>query len=154
LRLDKTLSAKLKKVLASSLSGLVGRISIDPNQGRTNVYETVDVGNVNTDGGSYSHALYGLPNECSGPTGPSLSCRSFVHVLYDNTGIPTMAWQGGEYGWDSAATAPQYLADSSTESQTGSHLVKLASVPTPPALWLFGPGLLGLIGIARRRKAA
>lgn len=48
MRLDKTLSAKPKKVLASSLSGLVGRISIDPNQGRTNVYETVDVGNVNT----------------------------------------------------------------------------------------------------------
>jgi hypothetical protein len=27
-------------------------------------------------------------------------------------------------------------------------------VPIPPALWLFGSGLLGLIGIARRNKAA
>ena len=27
-------------------------------------------------------------------------------------------------------------------------------VPVPPALWLFGSGLLGLIGIARRKKAA
>ena len=27
-------------------------------------------------------------------------------------------------------------------------------VPIPPALWLFGSGLLGLIGIARRKKAA
>jgi len=32
----------------------------------------------------------------------------------------------------------------------GSHLV----VPVPAAVWLFGSGLLGLIGIARRRKAA
>jgi hypothetical protein len=29
-----------------------------------------------------------------------------------------------------------------------------AAVPIPPALWLFGSGLLGLIGIARRKKAA
>ena len=29
-----------------------------------------------------------------------------------------------------------------------------APVPIPPALWLFGSGLLGLVGIARRKKAA
>lgn len=29
-----------------------------------------------------------------------------------------------------------------------------SAVPLPPALWLFGAGLLGLIGIARRKKAA
>jgi hypothetical protein len=27
-------------------------------------------------------------------------------------------------------------------------------IPVPPALWLFGSGLLGLVGIARRKKAA
>lgn len=31
---------------------------------------------------------------------------------------------------------------------------EVAVVPVPPALWLFGSGLLGLIGIARRKKAA
>jgi hypothetical protein len=30
----------------------------------------------------------------------------------------------------------------------------LSTVPVPPALWLFGSGLLGLIGVARRKKAA
>jgi hypothetical protein len=29
-----------------------------------------------------------------------------------------------------------------------------AVVPLPAAVWLFGSGLLGLIGIARRRNAA
>ena len=29
----------------------------------------------------------------------------------------------------------------------------LSTVPVPPALWLFGSGLLGLIGVARRRAA-
>ena len=27
-------------------------------------------------------------------------------------------------------------------------------IPIPPALWLFGSGLLGLVGMARRKKAA
>ena len=30
--------------------------------------------------------------------------------------------------------------------------VALAAVPVPAAVWLFGSGLLGLIGIARRKK--
>ena len=29
----------------------------------------------------------------------------------------------------------------------------LSSVPVPPAIWLFGSGLIGLIGLARRRKS-
>lgn len=29
----------------------------------------------------------------------------------------------------------------------------LAPVPVPPAIWLFGSGLLGLVGVARRKKA-
>jgi hypothetical protein len=36
--------------------------------------------------------------------------------------------------------------------QEGSDWV--GAVPIPPAVWLFGSGLLGLIGIARRKKAA
>jgi hypothetical protein len=30
----------------------------------------------------------------------------------------------------------------------------VTAVPVPAAIWLFGSGLLGLIGIARRKKAA
>ena len=33
-------------------------------------------------------------------------------------------------------------------------ITALSSVPIPPALWLFGSGLLGLVGIATRKKAA
>lgn len=32
-------------------------------------------------------------------------------------------------------------------------VITLSAVPVPAAVWLFGSGLLGLIGVARRRKA-
>ena len=32
--------------------------------------------------------------------------------------------------------------------------VDVQIIPVPPAVWLFGSGLLGLVGIARRRKTA
>jgi hypothetical protein len=31
--------------------------------------------------------------------------------------------------------------------------LELTAIPVPAAVWLFGSGLLGLIGVARRRKA-
>jgi hypothetical protein len=41
--------------------------------------------------------------------------------------------------------------------QTGvgfSGIVEQTAVPVPAAVWLFGSGLLGLVGIARRKQTA
>jgi hypothetical protein len=38
-------------------------------------------------------------------------------------------------------------------AEAGVYLVRTSVVPVPPALWLFGSGLLGLVGMARRKKA-
>ena len=47
------------------------------------------------------------------------------------------------------------FADASAPSlgQYGIEISQIAAVPVPAAVWLFGSGLLGLIGIARRKKA-
>lgn len=37
--------------------------------------------------------------------------------------------------------------------ETGSFLVRASVVPVPAAVWLFGSGLIGLIGVARRKKS-
>lgn len=50
-------------------------------------------------------------------------------------------------GADCATVANSTFGDYSTE------LVSVSSVPVPAAVWLFGSGLLGLVGVARRKKA-
>jgi len=46
------------------------------------------------------------------------------------------------------------LQDSFGFAYNGGGLVFVpSSVPIPPALWLFGSGLLGLVGLARRKKS-
>ena len=40
------------------------------------------------------------------------------------------------------------------DATAGHFLVRGAAVPVPAAAWLFGSGLLGLVGIARRRRTA
>lgn len=40
------------------------------------------------------------------------------------------------------------------EDFTRGQFMYLAPVPVPPAVWLFGSGLLGLVGMARRKKTA
>lgn len=57
------------------------------------------------------------------------------------------------------ATGKNGIADAwntltlSFEDDTGLAAASISNVPVPAALWLFGSGLLGLIGIARRKKA-
>ena len=45
------------------------------------------------------------------------------------------------------------VGDAFTDNGTINYLT-LTAIPVPPALWLFGSGLLGLAGVARRRRAA
>ena len=45
-------------------------------------------------------------------------------------------------------------ADAGCFSNLGIDNVTVSAVPVPAAVWLFGSGLVGLVGIARRKKAA
>jgi hypothetical protein len=56
--------------------------------------------------------------------------------------------------YDSLLAGNTYLGGMQYALNGGGFLTPLAStVPVPPAVWLFGSGLLGLIGIAKRKKA-
>ena len=59
---------------------------------------------------------------------------------------------------DNSATTLVVNRGSFSQNRTIMNIYSFATfeavVPVPPAIWLFGSGLLGLVGIARRKKAA
>ncbi len=74
-----------------------------------------------------------------GPLDKNLSLNGSLLQMTGTSGGTTntpmsISTQSDEFGWTLAAT--------------------LTTVPIPPAIWLFGTGLVGLIGVARRKKSA
>lgn len=60
---------------------------------------------------------------------------------------------GSGFSYSMSTGSTSVIPDWSSEDTVGTpQIAPLASVPVPPAVWLFGSGLLGLVGIARRRK--
>lgn len=81
----------------------------------------------------YSNELTGFAD------GQTLSYLSF------NTGDPLTTVD------QAAFTDGKFMIDTGTG--TVSYVGAVSAVPVPAAVWLFGSGLLGLIGIGRRKKA-
>ena len=98
--------------------------------------------------GNVAQPGWGLTN-----TGPFTNIKSYYY------------WTGLEFVLDSnnawifhSPSGNQFASTGSSKSsyfygwavRTGD----VSAVPIPPTLWLFGSGLLGLVGVARRKKAA
>jgi hypothetical protein len=47
-----------------------------------------------------------------------------------------------------------FFGEAGASTSYGMYGIEISQVPLPAAVWLFGSGLLGMIGIARRKKAA
>ena len=135
---------------ASNLFSDFGATSTDTGGGTNRTWTTVDGFQVLIDGEQEMRALYGAKNEC----GTGESCRSALLLYTDAAGDATAVWQEADGGWDATHSSPQTRPDYTTSSGTASFLVRdVTVVPVPAAIWLFGSGLIGLIGIARRKKA-
>ena len=108
---------------------------------------TVDGNSIPTDARGGSTALWGLSSECGSPLH---TCGGGMYY-HSMNGVPVIAYQEANSGWD-ATTEPHLISADYASPYIGSHLVRISSVPVPAAVWLFGSGLIGLIGVARRKK--
>lgn len=87
------------------------------------------------------------------PTDYPYGAVGYTGDLHTNGTIYTM---GSYYSSDINRTTYWTAGSTSTQSydqsiNLGSYLVQTSSVPIPSTVWLFGSGLIGLIGLARRR---
>lgn len=70
-------------------------------------------------------------------------------------GSAPMAATSGSLGLGNATPFPGFRGYLDIGSGNSMHVVSVVTtVPIPAAVWLFGSGLLGLLGVARRRKAS
>lgn len=119
----------------SFTSGLGGRI------------DTVDGVTTSFDSQTTSYGMYGTSNEC----GSWLTCLGMYSVLSDTNGDATAALQRDIDGWSSTISQPRTTGRTAQSFGTGSLLVRTSAVPAPSAVWLFGSGLLGLVGFAKKK---
>jgi hypothetical protein len=68
-------------------------------------------------------------------------------------GPAPMAATSGSLGFDETTPFPGFVGYFDIGTGNSMHVTSVSAVPVPAAAWLFGSGLIGLIGIAKRRKA-
>lgn len=81
--------------------------------------------------------------------------------LFNNVQSGSLYWSSTEYEvipaaawWFNMANGTQFSIDKTIDYYAWAvHSGDVSAVPVPTAAWLFGSGLVGLIGMARRKKA-
>ena len=120
----------------------------------TNTYSPASFNDVHgneilTDMDIKSQGMYGLEDECYRHLGKTCKFQNIVNLYQGvSTGTVAQDW----IGWDSTHSNSADFWDDVGSQYVGSYLVKVSAVPVPAAVWLFGSGLIGLIGVARRKK--
>jgi len=91
-------------------------------------------------------ATYGTLGLTADAYSAAVNARNIMGALaYESAGTSTnlsLYFSDGLYA----------MSDFNSSAHIGSYLVQTSPVPVPGALWLFGAGLIGLSGIARRKN--
>ena len=139
----------------------------------TNYYQGVDAGYNITTHSEMSNMFYnvlgntaykdtggavtGCPaNNCLTSTGPFSNLQPLSYwsaTEYSPSTVSAWKFAFGEGLQDNAYKSYTRFAWAVQSGDAGLGWVPPSSVPVPAAIWLFGSGLLGLIGLARRKKA-
>jgi hypothetical protein len=115
--------------------------------------------NINTDlttGGPLNPLLTTAETSGSGLYGANAQTKYTLIGASDMSAVGTAAQLFGFTGNAVAGTLNSYILGTVNLAADGTLAINGASapVPLPAAVWLFGSGLMGLVGVSRRRKAA
>jgi hypothetical protein len=117
----------------------------------------------------YTSYSSGTVNDCCGgtyyydPNDPATQANALFGEDANTNGLFNNGWVRDDFtldgrtepGWVGLGGEYAYLTADYISSTTGVALVRgetISAVPIPAAAWLFGSGLIGLIGIARRKR--
>lgn len=106
-----------------------------------------------------------LPPQCTGTISCiDVSVTSFLNTFSGNFTIADLVFEATAPGAsvldlnfgiiDAVWYATDFFTPLASQPTFIGATVTVGAVPVPPAVWLFGSGLLGLIGVARRRTTA
>ena len=127
-----------------------GAAFIGINTGELRSYTTVDGYAVQYEYNNFqwNYALYGEHNEC----GYELSCLASASVYKNTDDTPVMAWYSQNRGINASYATPTTELNTNRTVEYASLLVRTTAAPIPATVWLFGSGLIGLIGVAKRKN--
>ena len=103
-------------------------------------------------------AAEGFPANVLGPADAPVSFSTDINDFINFTsigsgGILEMAFSGRIADANVVDNFDLFLFEVGAAGDNAFFQVDVAVIPIPPAFWLFGSGILGLIGMARRRSA-
>lgn len=94
-------------------------------------------------------ALIGIAALPQGQSGAAFDFLNLSFTAVAPPGSDVSIGIGGFGDWQDGNNQSVVLAAGDYIGAT----VTVSAVPVPPAVWLFGSGLIGLVGVARRRRA-
>ena len=117
-------------------------------------YSSLNNSGYRLDGYTEWNTFFGVDGDTC--VNPSNSCIGSV-LLFDSAygAADNRGWfhdQNGLSNGVDSANSQLSSGDNLIQPYYASHLVRVSAVPVPAAVWLFGSGLIGLIGVARRKK--
>lgn len=115
-------------------------------------------GDLNCVGGELGHLFY---NELGGTAGSSLLSSTDPDLALFTNISPDYYWLNVEYELNLTRARVLFIDSGSQDTDLKSYINSawavragdVGAVPIPAAVWLFGSGLIGLIGVAGRKKA-
>jgi hypothetical protein len=127
------------------------------NQSATNLSSFVTWINSNCLSGNTCASGWGDSSPLGTTSGGKGAPNSWISANFANgaaLGTASTMYMAGTNGAGLASLGNTYIGGMLDVSSTGVISVTNSAVPVPAAVWLFGSGLLGLLGIGRRRVAA